>query len=97
MPSGVKLPDESSPAIICEARPPFAIVHANVAWENLCGWSSSHMQGTALDQSRPHMNHVCLIVCLMVTLRWMCGQAETLPAFRAQLQIGQPSHISWRA
>lgn len=40
--------DLTEPAVVCRATPPYQVVYANHAWEQLCGYTSSEMLGRSL-------------------------------------------------
>jgi len=41
-------PTNELPSVVCKSEPPYSVVYANSAWEQLCGWSSHEMLGVSL-------------------------------------------------
>ena len=58
--------DAMEPQVVFNATPPFGVLHANRAWEELCGYTAEELQGM-LPQN-PSSVHLATLTALACTL-----------------------------
>ena len=58
-----------SPAVVCNASPPYHVCYANTAWERLCGFSTADMMGRSLGCLQGPATDKELVARLMESVR----------------------------
>lgn len=57
--------DDGLPSVVCKSDPPYTVVYANSAWENLCGWTSHDMLGQSLRRLQGPATDQAAVAMLM--------------------------------